>query len=50
MMERWVELGAKEGDLIIIGFVQLEMLTQNRKSADKVEDWQKLYLGSISVF
>jgi hypothetical protein len=50
MVNYFIDYGAEEGDLILIGFEQLSMLAHNGQSPDEVEDWQKLYLGSISVF
>jgi hypothetical protein len=42
-------MGAKPGDVIIIGSKQISSLGSNGKTDDEVEDWERLYLGAISV-
>jgi hypothetical protein len=49
VLDMFVEKGAKEGDLIILGTVMLTGLDSHDKTVDEVEDWEKLMLGSLNV-
>jgi hypothetical protein len=49
ILEHLIDLGAEIGDLIIIGFDELSRYEFNGLPMDDAEDWQKMFIGSISV-
>jgi hypothetical protein len=49
VLEMFVDLGAKYGDLIIIGSKSLASLESNGKATDEVEAWEALYVGALQA-